>query len=744
MLREVMHGACAAVLLGLQSTDCPVVFTTARFRERSLPRMPSDIVRAMTDGPSVSTLGDVLRGARRAGFVGRSAQLELFRAALDGRDPSFSVMYVHGPGGIGKTSLLDTFGEIAVSAGATVVRLDGRDLTPSPVAVLEALGECVAVPAGDGPICNADAGSVVLLLDSYERLAPLDAWIRARLLPRLPATAITVLAGRSSPDVGWRSDPAWRDRLRVVSLRNLDSDESRAFLQAGGIAPDLHDQIVKATFGHPLGLSLLVDVVRQGGPATFDPLPPDLVENLLRCFVGTLPGGRNRRALEVCAVARTTTQALLGDVLDGDDGHELFSWLRGLSFIEAGRDGLFPHDLARDVLDADLRWRDLDGYQQVFRRVRAHSLARLRSTTGRAQQRAIFDLKFLFRHLRSILSPVEWESWGEYYPDRAGPEDRAALVGLVREWEGAESAAIAERWFECQPDGFFVVRGHDDTIRGMLAIVDLARAAADELAGDPGARAAWEFARHTAPPRPGEALTQCRFVIDREAYQGPSPTLNATPILTLQHQLSTPNLSWDFLTLAEPDPWDDYFAAADLPRAVGADFTVGGRRFGLFAHDFRAVPVDTWTELWTERALAQDASVVLVRRDHVPVVLSHPDFEAAVRQGLKDLRRPDLLARNPLLRTRLVADRCRAGRPHAVVLEELLHEAAATLDEHPRDNKLLRAVDRTYLRPAATQEGAAAALGLPFSTYRRHLTQGLSRIVSWLWDREVYGDSEPT
>ena len=59
--------------------------------------------------------------------------------------------------------------------------------------------------------------------------------------------------------------------------------------------------------------------------------------------------------------------------------------------------------------------------------------------------------------------------------------------------------------------------------------------------------------------------------------------------------------------------------------------------------------------------------------------------------------------------------------------------------DHPRDDKLLRAVDRTYLRPAATQEAAAAALGLPFSTYRRHLTQGMTRIVSVLWDQEVYG-----
>jgi hypothetical protein len=121
------------------------------------------------------------------------------------------------------------------------------------------------------------------------------------------------------------------------------------------------------------------------------------------------------------------------------------------------------------------------------------------------------------------------------------------------------------------------------------------------------------------------------------------------------------------------------------------------------------------------------------------LVLSQPEFNDAVRQALRDLHRPDLLARNPLLRTRLVRDRAGSREPSAAVLEALVRAAVETLRDHPRDDKLLRAVDRTYVHPAATQERAAAALGLPFSTYRRHLTQGVDRVVSRLWDQEVYG-----
>ena len=673
--------------------------------------------------------------------MGRSAEIELFRGALDdATDPPFSVLYVHGPGGIGKSSLLQGLGVIAAGAGATVARLDGRDLEPSPASVLQALAETMPVPAGDDPIGPLTGGGrLVLLVDAYEHLAALDDWLRARLIPRLPASAIIVIAGRDALSPAWRTDPAWGGLLRVVSLRNLSPDESRTLLGRVGVDPTLHDQMVRLTYGHPLALALVADVVARGGRVESGVLPLDLVDVLLRRFVATVPDDRQRRVLGACVVARCTTEALLRDVLGQSDVHDLFGWLQELSFIESRPDGVALHDLARDVLDADLRWRDFDRYKQVFRQVREHSLARARTTTGRAQQRAIFDLKWLFRQARIAMAPVEWGSWGEYYPEPARPADRGPILDLVRTWEGEQSAAIAARWLDRQPAGFSVIRDLDGGVRGTLGVIDLAQASPEDVDADPGARAARDFVHRLAPPRRGEAFTLCRFVVDRNCYQGPSPTLNATPVLTLQKELTTPNLAWDLLALAEPERWDEYFAAGDFPRAEGADFSVGGRRYGLFAHDFRKVPVEMWIELWTERALAQDADAAPRAPADRFLVLSHPDFEAAVRQGFKDLRRRDLLARNPLLRTRLVADRAAAGTPGAAVLEAVLREAAATLARHPRDDRLLQAVDRTYLRPAATQEAAAAALGLPFSTYRRHLTQGMSRIVTVLWDQEVYG-----
>ncbi len=702
-----------------------------------------------------ATIGQVLGAQRRRRFVGRRAELELFRTAVAAATPEPAVIHLHGPGGIGKTSVLETFAGIAGATGASVVRIDARELVASPTAVLDALRRDLEV-TDDGAIAAPDA-RLVLLIDTYDRLAPVDDWVREQLVPRLPSDAVTVLAGRSPPGPGWRADPAWRDLLRVVSLRNLGPDDCRDYLATCGVDPQLHGRVIALTHGHPLGLSLCTDVLVRGGELDQDGLHPDLVADLVRGFVDVVPDRDQRVVLAACAQARVTTEALVRAVLapndratvDADaasaadvDAQDRFSWLHGLSFVEVGPDGVFPHELARDVLDADLRWRDAAEYTRIFRRVADHIRARVRAAQGRDQQRAISDLKFLFRNIPGVLSPVDWEAWGQHHPERATPDDREAALELIGAAEGEESARIAARWWAAQPDGFAVLRGDDDRVRGVVGLVDLTAADAEVRDADPGAAAVWRHAHAERPPRVGEVVTQARFVVDREAYQGPSPTLNAVPIVTLQRQLATPNLAWDYLTMHEPDAWDEFFALADFDRVPEADFEVGGRRYGVFAHDFRVRPAEDLIQLWVERSLAQDPSLQLTS-DPAPEVLSHADFTDAVRQALRDLHRPDLLARNPLLGTRLLQQAAGEDPVDATDLERLVTGAINALRQHPRDDKLLRAVGATYLAPAPTQEAAAARLGLPFSTYRRHLTQGTERIVTWLWEREVYGSADP-
>jgi TolB-like protein len=126
-------------------------------------------------------------------------------------------------------------------------------------------------------------------------------------------------------------------------------------------------------------------------------------------------------------------------------------------------------------------------------------------------------------------------------------------------------------------------------------------------------------------------------------------------------------------------------------------------------------------------------------------MLTRADFDAAVRDALRHYTRADLLVRNPLLQTRIATGR---GAKQASVthLQQALAGAAETIFVNERDQKRRRVLDLAYFQCAAKQEAIAERLGLPFSTYRRHLTTAVERLSEWLWHEEQtlqnQGDSD--
>ena len=334
----------------------------------------------------------------------------------------------------------------------------------------------------------------------------------------------------------------------------------------------------------------------------------------------------------------------------------------------------------------------------------------------------------------------DWKSLGEVYADALRAGDAEAIMAMVERYEGAESAAIAKHWLERQPAGFYVFRGRGAELLGFAAQIALHEAGEDDFARDPGARAVWAHAQRHAPPRPGDEVLLARFLIDRDAYQAPSRSFNVVTMRSTQEWLGRPRLSWYYIVSADPDAMAPLMDYIHFERAAEADFEVGGRRYGgVRARLAPRSAARNGSSGWP------NASSATRRRRPSPepaadgeLALSQPEFADAVRRALRDLHRPDALASNPLARTRVVRER-RAGLPAPEALRELLDEAVDALRADPRGEKLVRALERTYLRPAPTQEAAAELLGLPFSTYRGHLTRGLERVVDWLWQRELYG-----
>ena len=273
-------------------------------------------------------LAESLSAERHRKFVGRVAEGDLFRSALAADEPPFNVLYVFGSGGVGKTTLLREFANICKEADVQASYVDARNLEPSPDSFMGALCSALGLAERDSPFESLASRSKlqVVMVDTYESLAPLGAWMSEVFLPQLPGSLLLVLA-----------DPGWQRLIRPLHLRNLSREESQTYLLRREVPPDQHKDILDFTHGHPLAPSLIADVFVQRPGVRFRPAEtPDVIQTILEQIVQQVPGPAHRTALESCALVRHTTETLLSHMATMPEVHELFEWLRGLAFIESG------------------------------------------------------------------------------------------------------------------------------------------------------------------------------------------------------------------------------------------------------------------------------------------------------------------------------------------------------------------------------------------------------------------------
>jgi hypothetical protein len=666
-------------------------------------------------------LGEVLSEVRSRAFVGRESELALFRDGLSGGPSGFSVLFVHGPGGIGKSALLHQYATEAASAGRAVVRIDCRAVEPTPTGFESAASRALT---DDRP---------VLLIDGFERCQGLGSWIRSDLLPRLPEDVLVVVAGQLPPSPQWRADPSLVGLLKVLTLTELSPEEAVDLLDHRGVNSRLHEPVRRFAGGHPLALCLAAQVAAQDveGVQAWTPTG-DVIGALLAPLLGELPSAAHRHALEVCAHALATTEDLLRSVVS-DEASTLFDWLRRQPFIESGDQGLVPHDVVRDALDTDLRWRDPQGYEEMHQRIRRYLVAQARQASGAQSLQVAAALVYLHRVAGLVPQFITWKGQGEVYSDLLRPRDHEDVRRLTLLAEGPASAAVVDFWLGRQPEAFTVYR-RSDTQEVVAFFTWLRLTGPDELesATDPIVNRVWEHTLAHGPLRPGEHIGIARFLVDPVCYQRPSPVMDQMQFRMASEFHHGRTLAWTFVAFADGDFWrplGDYFHMIPLATPV----LVGGRPYSLFPHDWRALPLEAWQDL-----VRSSTSSTAWQHDQASVpAVALPDrseFSSGVREALRGMTYPQQLDSNPVLRSHLVTSR--DGEP-VEVLHKLLTEAVGALADDPRESRFGRAVAQAYLFGDLTQDRAAAKLCVSLSTYKRHLATGIDRICDELWQREL-------
>ncbi|WP_242642481.1 ATP-binding protein [Lentzea alba] len=612
-----------------------------------------------------------LAAARAGALVGRDSERSVLDRMLTGAADAPLVAYVHGPGGIGKSSLLRYAAAQAELAGREVVRVDSRFLNTDPRRLEETAALACVEPGA------------VLLFDNFERSQQLEPWLRDTFLLRLGEGAIVVLASRIAPDAEWTLDPGWAQVFTELALRPLDAVQSDSLLATRNVAPDHRAAIVAFAGGSPLVLSLAA----AGEPTG------EVLTTLVERLVGDLPSDAHRRALDVLAQAHVTREDLLRAVLGDEDAATVFSWLRRQPYVETTPRGLHPHVAVRSTLAADLRWRDPERYQEVRTRISVACLSALRrAAEDDAPQRAA-EWMFLFR---DQAGPPDLDDWRAHPHVEDTPLDSADIPHILRM---AGESAVAH-WIRRQPEGFRVYRSAGRLL-GFMAVLRLEAPSPDDLAADPVIAALWKHVEAVAPLRQGEHLGVRRFAVQFGGHQRPSPLMDLIGRRIVAAEMRTPGRAVTFTVFHDAERWRHHLAAAGLHEVVTVE--ADGLRQHVFGRGPRSADL-----------------------------LPRKAFEKGVLEALRTWRAPREFATSVLLRSHLVPQGSADPVAH---LRDAITSALDALRVDPAGVKAHDALTATYISASGTHEATARRLGVPYGTYRRHLALAKERLVAHLLAR---------
>jgi DNA-binding CsgD family transcriptional regulator len=478
---------------------------------------------AVSSAPS-PRLADRLADAEATALVGRTVERELLVGLLTA-EPGPAIVFLHGPGGIGKTILLHG---VLDRLGAASVCIDGRHVEPTPTGLLEAIAAVLGVAelrsVQDAAARLEATGTRLLAIDSYEHLGILDGWLRNDLLPALPAAMRTVTAGRNPPNHAWRTAAGWRTLIAEQLLGPLSEADAALLLRRRALPEPVVARALRFGRGHPLALELIAEALSRrpdlhvrAGP------PPEVVEELVDVIFEGLPPDARHNA-ERASVLRRVTEPLLAAVLadDAADGPQrAVAWrmLRDLPFTSVTPYGLEFSAVIHEVIATALELRNPGLACELRRRAARAALAQVGRSAGWGPTA---DLLHLVQNpiIRAAFVPPE----GFQHPvEYASADDREEVLAIVERHQGRASSQLAARWWTHHRHGFVVSRGSEGEVTAMSVVIE-APQLHESLSSDPVAAAVLADLR-TRPLRAGERALFNRFALSARCGSEPSPEL---------------------------------------------------------------------------------------------------------------------------------------------------------------------------------------------------------------------------
>lgn len=672
-----------------------------------------------------------------ARFVGRRDELARLEAKLALAQTTPTIVWITGHGGVGKSMLARRFLATAEKPLRRIVWLSGDELAATP-ASFEAAVTAALDPSA--PALGTSQDADVLVVDAFDSLEAIGPWLFRCFLPTLGPRLLVLLTTRDRPSPTLRAELSISAELDELRLAYFDRVESARQLRLDGVPEDEHDAIHAFTHGHPFALALVGE--RYRGEATSRPTvvePDDVMDALARRCLREPISPRERDALYVLALAHVTDEELLASVVGRECAPVVYERFARLSFVEATAHGLVPHPFMRSIVRQDFRTRTPERADEIRRVLVTRLVARLSAAESFQRIRQwLLDALFVRRD-EPILRAMHLDRIVRTHVRLAEKSEIPMLSAHVARFEGAESAALFRHFAERQPENLYVVVEREPGPAAIVFPIALSRCTDEDLALDP-ALARLQVLCGGGRVRPDADVQVLRWFFTTKSHQKIDE--HTASLMMLGPFLAAPHVDrvrFVVCMMTDGEAWEPITAPMGFQRRrdLEAQDTPDPRAF--FVQDYRAFVGEERHPL---RALERTLVHVLRGFGGLGGLATQgaadgggptrDEFEELVRVALTELHAPHALARSRFVATAV-------GR-HALEgdgIVALFRDVLAELDAAHQYADSAAVLHATFFEPAGKQEAAAAALGIPFGTYRYRLRKAIACFADALWQKEL-------
>ncbi len=477
----------------------------------------------------MDTVGEQLKNLKQASFIGREKELRAFDLALSTQHSPWQILNIHGPGGIGKSTLLDAFRRMAEKKGICYCYLDAQYFAHSKELFLDLLASTLNnkdyVNGADKENIialiqqTAKQKQLVIAIDTFEDAGDLSRWLHEQFLPQLPSLCTVVIAGRSSLTELWKAQPIWQKLITSLPLENFDRTLTDQYLKLNGI--DGNPLIERAwlnTDGYPLALSLSVALAQREGKDAIITAPnnSNIITELTQRWLREIPDKKLRSLIDAAATIRCFNQDLLSHIADEVIDDQLFQQLVKSSFIRHDIKGWSIHSLVKNVLNQELSQRSPERHARLTLRA-LNTLAQMATSPSQDRGAALNEFFYLLGDslVRAAFYSEEIEPRPDLFIENANHDSIDALEEYMRDWrhkrgvlattkvelidhvtnqniseeinsEPREPEFIDMRvLLDCFPGAIRLLKDHNNYIHGLSIVLPINEASFDYLASQP-------------------------------------------------------------------------------------------------------------------------------------------------------------------------------------------------------------------------------------------------------------------